>query len=686
MRSLYFRRLAWVLLLAISTRGNARVTRIELSSPAPESTRQVPADYSVLQGLAYGEVDPADPHNRIIQDIGRADKNSRGMVEYVATFTLYVPKHPAPKAVLLYDVVNRGGQVMPREYANGDFFLVSGWQGDIPFGGRANNGTHAEMVRVPIAHNADGSSITGPVLARFIDMPAGTKTLPLARSTTYSQNDTPPLPFDLDTGHASLITKQYEDNDGAQSGLLTIPGDAWSWGDCSSTQYPGLPDPAKICLRDGFNPALLYELRYTAKDPLVLGLGLAAMRDVNSFFRYQHDDGHGFINPAADHVGAAIATGVSQSGNTLRVLVNLGFNQDERNRIVFDGIMPIVSIRQTPINVRFAVPGGLSMLYELGTDGFTWWAPAADPVRGHPTGGELDRCTATHTCPKIMEFHGSTEFYSLRASLAYTGTTGTQDLQLAPNVRRYYFASTHHGGGNGGFYRMPDRRQMVPACVLAANPNPENPTRRALLLALKQWVVDGTEPPDSVYPSLRAGTLGPAEAVMTSFPRVPGEPLPASGALNPGLYYDFGSQFDANDTSGVVTNEPPVIIGATRTVLPTLDADGNEIGGIHSVQQQVPLGTYVGWNLEKTGFRKGAFCPLVGGYIPFAETRSERSAKHDPRPSVEERYGTHEEFVRQVREAAQKLVRQRFLLQDDMASILRQAEESDVLRSNGATP
>jgi hypothetical protein len=120
--------------------------------------------------------------------------------------------------------------------------------------------------------------------------------------------------------------------------------------------------------------------------------------------------------------------------------------------------------------------------------------------------------------------------------------------------------------------------------------------------------------------------------------------------------------------------------------LPTLDADGNEIGGIHSVQQQVPLGTYVGWNLEKTGFRKGAFCPLVGGYIPFAETRSERSAKHDPRPSVEERYGTHEEFVRQVREAAQKLVRQRFLLQDDMASILRQAEESDVLRSNGATP
>ena len=660
--------------------AEARIVRIEVQATLPESTRGVPADYRVIQGIAYGEVDPGDAHNGVIQDIALAPRNARGAVEYAATFTLYAPLHPLPTAVLLYDVVNRGGQVMPREYANGDYFLVSGWQGDIPFGGRANNGTHAETIRVPAAHLPDGSPVTGRLLARFFDLAAGQRTLVLSRSATYGANDIPPEPLDMDTGHARLTTVQYEDIDGAVKGVHELPATEWAWGDCSHDAFPGKPDPAKLCLKNDVDPLLLYQLEYTAKDPLVMGLGLAAMRDVNAFFRASATDGHGFENPVAGHVKAAIATGVSQSGNTLRVFVNLGFNQAEDGTRVFEGVMPIVSVRQTPLNVRFGVPGATSMLYDLGTDGFNWWARVPDALRGNATGGELDRCSATNTCPKVMEVLGSTEFYSLRASLAFTGTGGDVDLPLPSNVRRYYFASTHHGGGNGGFYREANSHQMVAACVLAANPNPENPTRRALLLALKQWVVDGAEPPPSVYPTLHAGTLAPAPQVLASFPRIPGEPLPTTGALNPNLDYDLGADFLANDVSGVIGPQPLQVVGASPTVLPTLDRDGNEIGGIHSVQQQVPLGTYTGWNLEKTGFRKGQFCPLTGGYIPLTADAQERAAKHDPRPSVKERYRSHAAFVQQARAAADRLVHERFLLQDDADKIIQEAESSNILQ------
>ncbi len=660
-----------------SMQANARIVRIEVTPTEPESARGVPDSYRVIQGLAYGEVDPHDPHNRIIQDIDLAERNARGMVEYVTTFTLYAPVQPSPKAVLMYDVVNRGGQVMPREYSGGDFYLFSGWQADIPFGGRANNGTHAETMRVPIARHTDGSPVTGPVFARFIDQEAGKKTLALSKSITYGSNDIPPTPLDLDTHHAHLITKKYEDIDGAVGGVGEIGAEEWAWGDCDATPFPGKPDGTKICLKNGADPALLYELRYTGKDPLVLGLGLAATRDLNAFFHSVLNDGHGFSNPVAGHIHGVLATGVSQSGNFLRSFINLGFNEDEKGHVVFDGVMPIVSARQTPVNVRFGVPGGTSMLYEIGTDGVNWWAHTPDTVRKNPDGGEMDRCSPSHTCPKIMELLGSSEFYSLRASMSFVGTGAEADLPLPSNVRRYYVASTTHGGGPGGFDRVPHR--LLEACVLAPNPNPETPMRRALLKALKEWVVDDTLPPDSVYPSLRAGTLAPSADVLASFPRIPGEPLPHD-VLNPNLIYLLGAEFNANDLSGVPVSQPPMVIGAAKSVLPTLDADGNEQGGVRSPLQQAPLGTYVGWNVEKSGFRKGQFCPLTGGYIPFARTAAERTALHDPRLSVEERYASHEAYVDRVRAATKAMVKDRLLLEDDADAMVHQAEESNVLR------
>jgi len=315
------------LLALAGVKAHARIVRIDVTSDLQGEAAGVPATYHVIKGFAYGEIDPNDARNRIIQDIALAPTNFGGNVEYITTFTLYAPIHPSAKAAMIYAVVNRGGDQLPREYASGDFYLLSGWQGDIRFGGVSGNGIKAETIKVPIARNTDGSSLTGPAFARFIDIPQGARSLNLARSLTYSGNDLPPTPFDLDTRHAHLYTKKYEDIDGTEAGVGEISSSDWSWGDCDSVPFPGTPGPARICLRHDADPAWMYELHYTAKDPLVLGLGFAAVRDLNDFFLTSVTDSHGFKNPVVNHVRAAMALGFSQSGNFLRSFINLGFNE-----------------------------------------------------------------------------------------------------------------------------------------------------------------------------------------------------------------------------------------------------------------------------------------------------------------------------------------------------------------------
>lgn len=673
--------LASAMFLASAITVQARVTHVDMveQPSGSEARKEVPDSYRVLRGHISGELNPVDPHNHIIQDIDLAKRNSHGMVEYVATFTLYAPKHPSPKAALLYEIVNRGKSIMPREYANGDFFLVSGWQGDIPFDGPAISGGHGETIQVPIASAADGRPVTGPVLARFFDITAGQTTLTLRKSATYSSSGTPPTPLSLSTQDAQLITKTYEDVDGVSAGIKTIAPTDWAWGDCTSTPFPGTQDATKLCLRNGADPSLLYELHYTAKDPLVLGVGLAAMRDVASFFRYADHDDHNTANPIPKPVRHSIVIGISQSGNLLRNFLNLGFNQDEQNRQVFDGAFPIIAARQTPINMRFGVPGGTSMLYEIGTEGVNWWSATLDAHRNHPESGLFDRCTTTHTCPKIIELLGSTEFWTLRASLDFTGTSADRDIPLPANVRRYYVASTQHGGGSGVIHWGALDRQRNAECVSPLNPNPMDPTRRALLLALKQWVIDDREPPPSSYPRLSDHTLAPASAVITTFPLIPGAPLPRS-AMNPVIEYDLGKEFHYNDLSGEVSQQPPPITGESPSTLPAVDADGNEVGGIHTILQQVPLGTYLGWNIVAKGFRKGHFCGLSGSYIPFARTAGDRQTTNDPRLSLEERYGTRQSYIEHVKKAAAEMVNRRFLLEDDAKKIIDAASENDVLR------
>ena len=633
-RSSLLAALLGVAMFAAPAPARAKVTRIVIDPAKSESPAYggksfgKVGPYEKIVGRAYGELDPKDPHNAIIQDIQLAPRNARGMVEYVATFTLLKPVDMSKASnVLIYQVVNRGRKADPGGSDRGYVYLFSGWQGDIPAGSTLG-GAEPETIEVPVARNPDGSAITGQVLARIKNTSGGTSPL-----IVYTR-PVPYLPATLDTTQATLTTRPWENMDGKSGPISTIASSDWAWADCTTAPFPGKPDPRKICLKNGFDPALLYQLVFTAKDPLVLGAGFAATRDIVSFFRHAQADDAGTPNPVAGKISYAVSQGSSQSGNFIRTFINLGFNQDESGRIVWDGAMPHIAGRQLTLNVRFALPDGAADAYEIGSEGVLWWEDWTDKARGRKSAGLLDRCRATKTCPKVMDVFGSTEFWELRVSPDLVGTKGAEDLPLPDNVRRYYFPGTTHGGGAGGFSaaRPAPAAGRAGVCELPANPNPQSDTMHALLEAMVAWVVKGTAPPPSRYPRLADGTLVLPTKVAIGFPDIPGVPL-VDNFENPLIDYEWGASFNYNNVSGVASNVPPAIKQVFPLLVPKVNTDGNEISGVPSVLHQAPLGTYLGWNITPNGFFKGQMCEFVGGFIPFAATKAERLAANDPRPS-----------------------------------------------------
>jgi len=650
-----------VLLCASSLQ--ARVTRIVVDrreSPAFGGQAFGKAgQYEVLSGRFFGEIDPKDPHDAIVMDIQFAPRNARGMVEYSATFALSKPIDMSKSNGVLYYTVSNRGRGAPVGSDDGRVNLLSGWQGDLL------QKPDAETIVVPVARKPDGSSLTGPVLERFINVQAGAGSIDLG--TTPYVGLTYQHPLTLDTSKAKLTRRSSQSTPAAD-----VPSGDWAFADCTTQRFPGTPDPSKLCVKGGFDAASEYVLVFTAKDPLVLGIGFAATRDINSFLRYATTGD----NPLGKNIRWAISRGDSQSGNFIRTFIHLGFNQDEAGRMVWDGAHSHIAARHLALNFRFAVGGGYAADYQPGSEGVLWWSDYPDPARRRPTAGLLDRCRATKTCPKIFDTFGGVEFWFLRESPDLVGTDAKSDIPLPPEVRRYFFPGTTHGGGPGGFSTAAPKPPSV--CVLPANPNPESDTMRALTVALIDWVSKGTEPPPSRYPRLDQGQLAPATKAAIGFPNIPGAPSP-DGLVNPVFDYDFGPDFSYNDESGLITKQPPAIRQILPTLVPKVDSDGNDLGGVPSVLRQAPLGTYLGWNVVAAGFDKGRICTLSGGYVPFAKTKAERTATGDPRPSLEERYGTHKAYVEAVKKAADQAVAERFLLPADRDRLVAEAQANDVL-------
>jgi hypothetical protein len=684
-----------VLLFCIPAISSARVKEIvidETVSPAfGGESYGTAGQYETIAGRVFGELDPNDPHNTIITDIKRASTlNSEGLVTYVANFFLVKPIDMSKSSHLMWqDVPNRGGRnTLPADSrVDGDIGLSSGWEGENSGGTDQSNPARMWAV-VPVA-----SGVKGVVMGRIMNV-GGLASQPIIEHS----NPLAYQPMTLDTSKATLESHDHETTEGVVSGVHKIASSDWAWARCNNgtdPDFPGTPDPTQICVKGGFLPDKLYQVVFKAKDPYILAVGTAAFRDMASFFRYEEQDDLGNPNPLAGQVKWIITRGVSQSGTFIRQLIHFGFTQDEAYRKVYDGAWPIIAARRIGINFRFAKPDLVMKLYESGSEGPLWWGPWPDKVRHLPTGGILDRCNASHTCPKIVEHFGAAEVWGQKLTVGWVGTDAKADIPLPWNVRRYYFASSPHGGGNGSFNATPGN---IPNCSSAnygpatfpSNPMPQTETVNALRYHFRNWVMHGTRPPDSVYPTLAKKQLVFPTKKTLKFPdnlpavlasSNPDAPFDDQGSpfIMAMLQYYWGRHLDYSDNTGFHDFEPPIVKRVIDQVVPQVDADGNEIGGVPVVLLQAPVGTYLGWNITASGFHQGQVCNYQGGWIPFPKTYAERMTTGDPRLSLQERYCDHDGYVEAVEAAVEKTKAAGFLLDADAETLIEEAKASDVL-------
>ncbi|MET0918184.1 MAG: alpha/beta hydrolase domain-containing protein [Burkholderiales bacterium] len=645
--------------LCLATTGmlDARVTRITIQTTTPVANTGPVGPYEQLRGQAEGEIDPLDRRNAVITDIALAPRNANGKVTYTTQFTVLKPVDVTKVGGIMVEVIpNRGGIATPYGtdliFGYGGVVLNVAWQGDIPIEGITGD----LGINVPRA-----MGVVGPVWDRFIG-PSGLQVnLPEIEGRALAT---------MDTTQAKLISFATESPEGVKTDVVVIPSTDFAFASCTAANpFPGTPSATQLCIKGGFNNQRGYELVRLARDPYVLGVGEAAMRDVTSFFRYAAADDFGFVNPLAGRIQYVLNFGNSQSGRLGKHFLNNGFNEDDSGttgRIVFDGMNPNIAGMMGSFNIRFAKPGDIAEMYDPGANGTLWWADYQDPVRGTVAWGFLHRCNLTNTCPKVMETYGGAEFWYSHGTPGITGTLGNQDLPLPANVRRYWHSGTPHGGGNGNWNlgtKSTDPRR------LSGNPNGPNFTNRALHIAMIEWVRNGTLPPPSVYPRVSDGTLVPANSIAMGWPNIPGAPKP-DGVMNPVLNYDYGPQFDNVLGSGIISIVPPTIMGVVPSLAPKVDVDGNDMGGLRSLLHRMPLGTYTGWNPIAGGPIGGREQSLAGGYVPFPRTAAERIALGDPRLSIQERYGSLGNYIFQSMLHAKAMVKERLLLPQDVEGII----------------
>jgi len=632
--------------------------------------------YEILSGVARFAVDPKNEHNRLIVDLHLAPQNAEGKVEFEADVFILAPKDPAKgNGAILYEVNNRGNKLAlhffndarsnndprrPADAGNGFLFrqgytvVWCGWIGELlPGNGRM-------LLHAPIG-SAHGKPIRGAV--RY-------------ETSTSVPADT--MPLSMREGHGSYPPTA----DGEANGRLTwrmrqtdervpIPREQWFLERLPVPKIkegvPGTLGQIRLHLAGGFRPGYLYELICEGEGPIVQGLGYAAVRDLVSFLRRDSTEG----NPrrTADGkpaINRALAFGVSQSGRFLRNFLHQAFNLDEKDRQVFDGLMPHVAGGGLGFfNHRFAQPTRHNAQQEehlYPTDRFPFtYGPSVDPFSKRRD-GILTRLTLAAGAlgespgiwPKVMHTQSAAEYWHRSGSLVHTDPIGKQDAAIPKNVRIYAFGGTQHGPAS-----YPPPRSLGDNL---ANPGDYRPFLRALLLALDGWVKDGTPPPASVYPRIDQKTLVAWSQASTGFPALPGVRYPE--VIQQPEAKDYGPKFDQE---GVITTEPPAILGKYVVLVPRSDPDGNDLGPLLPPEVKVPLATYTGWSLRRRDVGAEAMLvSLQGSYIPFPRSREERLKTGDPRLSIAERYGSFEAYLQRFSQACAQLKRQGYLLEEDV--------------------
>ena len=607
--------------------AGAEVSRVEIASrrevAAGRSFGSV-GPYERLTGKIYFLIDPANKRNQVIADLDKAPRNAAGKIEVSSDLVILRPRDSSKgNGIAIFDIVNRGNGVALPNFDGPAGKTPNGEAGD---GFLLNRGYTIVMVGWEFDARREGAvkidvpgamGVTGLVRATFIPDSRSDKAT-VADLVGYTPSD-PASPEN---------TLRVREKLGAA--WVTIPRAKW--------QLAG----NTVTLDGGFEPGHTYELAYVVTNPPISGLGYAAVRDAAAWVKYAPD--------AAVKAKYTFAFGVSQTGRWLREFLYEGFNTDESNRQVFDAVWPHRGgAAGVQADVRFATP--TSLLMESATHFPFSNRKQRDPVTGVED-GNLENGRAAEHQPKIFWTYSDTEYWERSIALATTTPDGSKDIEPLPNERLYLLAGSPHNVG-----------AFPPAAStgqLAANPFDPKVVLRALLGSMEKWVEDGTAPPASRYPRLKDHTLVAARNV--AWPKIPGVASPQAayaGVRGP-------NRLVAKDGAGAPL---PYLV-------PQVDRDGNPVGGLRLPDVAVPLATYTGWNFRNNAIGgTEQFFPLLGGYIPFARVKAEREQARDPRLSVEERYHSRDEYLKLVQDAAASLVKEGYLLSDDVPAIVKHAGE-----------
>lgn len=620
------KRTTWLLVaLALVARSAAgEVTRVEVKSRAVVGS----AGYEKVTGTVHFAINPADPHNRVIVNLGKAPVNGQGKVEFSSNFFLLRPVDAArSNGVALVEVSNRGGKSLLTRFNRAPASSDPSTDADLGDGFLTRQGFTLAWVGWQFDVRDDGALMT----MRAPRMQGASMTV----RAEFTPNDRNPE-------FAVVDLAGYPAADPADSGTQLTVRDAQFGARETIDRVAYQVRGNVITMGKGFEPGRIYEVAWRTADPAISGAGLAAFRDFSAWLK--HGDGE------SPRVKQSIAWGWSQSGRFLRTFLYDGFNADEKGGLVFDGVMAhLAGAAGLSINEASATPNAFSM---WSATGFPYAdAKTTDPISGR-VDGLLDNDRARNHRPKIFYTNSAVEYWGggRSAALVHTSPDGRSDLVLPENVRVYFLTGTQHSPAS------------FPARATSGQ-QPGNPvehwwTLRALLVAMDGWVRQGVAPPASRYPTLADGTLVPAAQV--AFPALPGVTSPTT---------------------------IPAMRQADRAIpllVPQVDRDGNEIAGIRTPEVSVPVATYTGWNFRKPGIGGSSLLvALMGSSMPFASTKETR-APGDPRASIAERYPSVESYTAATRAAAEALVKGRYLLAEDVAGVMKRAADHWALVAPGA--
>ena len=680
---------AGAVLMAPATQ--ARITEIQITATESPTFGGFSwpgvGQYEKIVGKAFGEVNPHDRQNRDIVDIEFAPRNARGKVEYSFNFYILKPidlKKGADK--MMYEPPNRGGKTwtaLGRVSGGGDdpgsitdpavlanaFFMPRGytlvWSGWEALGTLDTFNASANLPIAkfpPTAANPTGT-ITGPSY-EYIVVGAAAASVALSYPAAT-----------LDKTRATLTHRVHLD-DAPQ----VVSASGWNYN----------ADGTAISLvGSSFIANDIYEFAYTAKDPKVLGLGFAAVRDWMEFLRYERRDEKDNPNPLAGHIKRVYTEISSQPGRFLNDFRHLGFNETENGKKAFDGHMQwIAAGNGLNMNYRFSQTGRTERNRQnhLFIEGRFPFANVRtfDPIT-RQTDSRYASCEKTDTCPLGVEIYSANEYWVKSASLLHTTPDGARDLPDSKFTRNYFMSSMRHGTAATPAGTPPGTPPARGLCQQADNPLNSAPVQRALFIALDEWATQHKEPPHSRVPRLRDGTLvPPLPQSGMGFPNIPspfadgpGPLVTYTGLKTTRYHFDYGLNFYE---TGIATVNPPLFPFTTPSYqdnpgngpiypsfIPKTDSDGNDIAGVRLPDVTVPVATYTGWALRR-GAQASDGCEASGQFIPFAKTEADRAKTNDPRPSVALRYPAFADYHSKLRNALEQMVADRLLLCEDAAT------------------